>query len=480
MKNFSENDSGDLELLDFKSWRYPDFPLPKDERERIESLAKLSILNQGLDQTFLNKIAKLAEQVIGAGLGVVNIIAETEQKTVNDNPLNVVSLPRNQSFCNYTVAAGRPFYVKDATVDERFSGNPLVSNAPNIRSYIGVPITDASGMKLGAVCCLNSEIVERPSKLQIEKLNLLADLAHREIVSQQKNKELSLKITKLNLEKQLRANLAKELENQRQAALEATNEINKSIEYASRLQKSLLPKDYPEDFDVAAHWAPRDLVGGDLYNFRVVDEIVLFSVIDCTGHGVPGSFVSAIARSLIDRAISEYGLTNPGNLLNQVNRLMKQTLQQIDGKTGSNEGFDGGFCFFDRRSRTFSFSGAKSSLIMIDRNSEVSILEGDRKSVGSLRNSIDEEYQSHSIKIDNQSFFLFSDGITDVMGAETPRLFGKRRLCGSFSKHYHAGISCQSLIDSVIQDVEKYGGRLPQRDDMTGLLFTLKVSRALD
>ena len=172
MKNFSENDSGDLELLDFKSWRYPDFPLPKDERERIESLAKLSILNQGLDQTFLNKIAKLAEQVIGAGLGVVNIIAETEQKTVNDNPLNVVSLPRNQSFCNYTVAAGRPFYVKDATVDERFSGNPLVSNAPNIRSYIGVPITDASGMKLGAVCCLNSEIVERPSKLQIEKLNL--------------------------------------------------------------------------------------------------------------------------------------------------------------------------------------------------------------------------------------------------------------------------------------------------------------------
>lgn len=80
MKNFSENDSGDLELLDFKSWRYPDFPLPKDERERIESLAKLSILNQGLDQTFLNKIAKLAEQVIGAGLGVVNIIAETEQK----------------------------------------------------------------------------------------------------------------------------------------------------------------------------------------------------------------------------------------------------------------------------------------------------------------------------------------------------------------------------------------------------------------
>ena len=272
----------------------------------------------------------------------------------------------------------------------------------------------------------------------------------------------------------------KELENQRQAALEATNEINKSIEYASRLQKSLLPKDYPEDFDVAAHWAPRDLVGGDLYNFRVVDEIVLFSVIDCTGHGVPGSFVSAIARSLIDRAISEYGLTNPGNLLNQVNRLMKQTLQQIDGKTGSNEGFDGGFCFFDRRSRTFSFSGAKSSLIMIDRNSEVSILEGDRKSVGSLRNSIDEEYQSHSIKIDNQSFFLFSDGITDVMGAETHRLFGKRSLCGSFSKHYHAGISCQSLIDSVIQDVEKYGGSLPQRDDMTGLLFSLKLSRALD
>lgn len=97
-----------------------------------------------------------------------------------------------------------------------------------------------------------------------------------------------------------------------------------------------------------------------------------------------------------------------------------------------------------------------------------------------LCNSIDEEYQSHSIKIDNQSFFLFSDGITDVMGAETQRLFGKRRLCGSFSKHYHAGISCQSLIDSVIQDVEKYGGALPQRDDMTGLLFSLKLSSALD
>ena len=186
--------------------------------------------------------------------------------------------------------------------------------------------------------------------------------------------------------------------------------------------------------------------------------------------------MSAIARSLIDRAISEYGLSRPGTLLNQVNRLMKETLQQIDGKTSSNEGFDGAFCFFDRRSGVLSFAGAKCALIVIDQTGETSILEGERKSVGSLRNSLDEKYQSHIVDLERKSMFLFSDGVADVMGAESSRLLGKRRLCNLLSKNYRAGIASKSLLDSVIRDIEKYGGNRPQRDDMTALLFARKLS----
>ena len=83
------------------------------------------------------------------------------------------------------------------------------------------------------------------------------------------------------------------------------DEIDSSIRYAARLQNALLPKQYPGDISFKVHWRPRDLVGGDIYFVHSLPDRVYIAVVDCTGHGVPGAFLSIIARSVLERAIDD-------------------------------------------------------------------------------------------------------------------------------------------------------------------------------
>ena len=87
--------------------------------------------------------------------------------------------------------------------------------------------------------------------------------------------------------------------------VEARDEISSSIRYAARLQNALLPKSFPGDFTINVEWRPRDLVGGDIYFVKDLPDKVYIAVVDCTGHGVPGAFLSIIARSQLEKAIDE-------------------------------------------------------------------------------------------------------------------------------------------------------------------------------
>ena len=95
----------------------------------------------------------------------------------------------------------------------------------------------------------------------------------------------------------------------------ARDEISSSIRYAAKLQKTLLPKSFPGDIDIEVEWRPRDLVGGDIYFIKDFPDRVYIAVVDCTGHGVPGAFLSIIARSHLDKAIREDGDQTAGEYL---------------------------------------------------------------------------------------------------------------------------------------------------------------------
>lgn len=251
----------------------------------------------------------------------------------------------------------------------------------------------------------------------------------------------------------------------------AKDEINSSIRYAAKLQNALLPKTMPGDFNINVEWRPRDLVGGDIYFIKDYPDRVYIAVVDCTGHGVPGAFLSIIARSHLDKAIDVDGYQSAGAYLSQVNELLKETLARSDKKNTSEEGFDGGVCIYYRKERKLEFAGAKSSLFNVDGVDAIEI-SGNRKSVGSTRMSSDFNFTTHEIASPRGAFVMLTDGITDVMSpAEKPIAFGRRRVLKILRES--SDKTPASIVDNIMSSVNIYRGGAPFRDDLTLLAFSL-------
>ena len=251
----------------------------------------------------------------------------------------------------------------------------------------------------------------------------------------------------------------------------AKDEINSSIRYAAKLQNALLPKTMPGDFDINVEWRPRDLVGGDIYFIKDFPDRVYIAVVDCTGHGVPGAFLSIIARSHLDKAIDADNYQSAGDYLSSVNELLKETLSRSDQKNTSEEGFDGGVCIYYRKEHNLEFAGAKSSIFNVD-GFEAIETSGDRKSVGSTRMAADFKFTTHKITSPKGAFVMLTDGITDVMSPEErPIAFGRRRVIKILKES--SDKSPTSIVKNIMSSVNLYRGDAPFRDDLTLLAFSL-------
>ena len=250
------------------------------------------------------------------------------------------------------------------------------------------------------------------------------------------------------------------------------DEIDSSIRYAARLQNALLPKQYPGDISFKVHWRPRDLVGGDIYFVHSLPDRVYIAVVDCTGHGVPGAFLSIIARSVLERAIDEREIQNAGDYLSKAHGLVMETLSQQDNSNEKiDEGFDGGVCIYHRKERRLEFAGAKSSLFWVnDKGAEE--IKGDRKSVGSSRSGGTFQFNTHVIENPQGAFVMLTDGITDVMSAEDrPIAFGRRRVLRTLQNSPQT--TPEGLVSNIMKSVDLYRGGAPYRDDLTLLAFSI-------
>ena len=256
----------------------------------------------------------------------------------------------------------------------------------------------------------------------------------------------------------------------------AKDEINSSIRYAAKLQNALLPKTMPGDFDINVEWRPRDLVGGDIYFIKDFPDRVYIAVVDCTGHGVPGAFLSIIARSHLDKAIDADNYQSAGDYLSSVNELLKETLSRSDQKNTSEEGFDGGVCIYYRKDQRLEFAGAKSSIFNVD-GFEATETSGDRKSVGSTRMAPDFKFTTNQITSPKGAFVMLTDGITDVMSPEEkPIAFGRRRVVKILRES--SDKTPTSIVKNIMSSVNLYRGDAPFRDDLTLLAFSLIESES--
>ncbi len=255
----------------------------------------------------------------------------------------------------------------------------------------------------------------------------------------------------------------------------AQRKVLESIEYASRIQRSFLPG--TDELEAALGnyfllWLPRDGVGGDAYWVRRSRNHTYLAVFDCTGHGVPGAFLTLIVNSLFEQHFDASCWNNPAQLLSKMNKGLKFALSQHDRQKLSDDGLEGGLCCIDREKQLLYFAGARSFLFL-SGDEGIREIKGDKSGIGFVDVPLDQEFANRCIPLqDIHSAYLFTDGITDQIGGGKRLPFGRRRL--RLWIEQHSGLPMQEQRAALETMFHEYKGRNAQRDDVTVLGFATK------
>jgi len=254
-----------------------------------------------------------------------------------------------------------------------------------------------------------------------------------------------------------------------------------SIEYASLIQGALIPErrlfrdHFSEYFTI---WHPKDIVGGDIYLFeelRNKDECLLM-VIDCTGHGVPGAFVTMLVKAIERQITAKINYdddedVSPAKILAIFNKNMKQLLKQEDIDSISNAGFDGAVVYYNKQDGVVKFAGAETPLFYVE-DEELKAIKGDRYSVGYKKCDIKYEYKEHTIKVkEGMQFYLTTDGYLDQNGGEKGFPFGKKRFQNIINEYHNESMADQQEL--FLNFLDEYQNEEERNDDVTLVGFKI-------
>ncbi len=256
---------------------------------------------------------------------------------------------------------------------------------------------------------------------------------------------------------------------------ETQQKITDSIKFSSMIQNSILPLYNPmENFlsDYFIVWKPKDIVGGDIYLFEEFENGCLICVIDCTGHGVPGAFMTMVTKTSLNTIINKNSCSNPAKILKELNINIKNTLRQDREDTLSNVGLDGGIIYYDKLMNKVTFAGAKTPLFYI-QNNELKTLKGNRESIGYKNSNSEFRFKNYEIEINNDTYFyLTTDGIIDQNGGKKGFPYGKRRLKNIINRYYKEPFDKQKTI--IFDSINEYQGDEERSDDITMIGFKIK------
>lgn len=263
-----------------------------------------------------------------------------------------------------------------------------------------------------------------------------------------------------------------EIEKQHEVLISQKKKITDSIYYAKRIQNavltpaSILEKSIPENF---IFYKPRDIVSGDFYFISEKDDIVIVGAADCTGHGVPGAFMSMLGIAFINEIVNKLALTNQIHLL-QANEVLNELREKVivslhqSGKPEEpKDGMDMALCIFDMKNKQMQYAGAHNPAFII-RNGEPMVLEADKMSIGIYRDT-DVTFTNQQIELeDGDCIYLYSDGYYDQFGG--PR--GSKMLSGNF-RRYLLEIHTKPMNEQrrlIEEFYKKWKGHNEQLDDV--------------
>jgi serine phosphatase RsbU (regulator of sigma subunit) len=274
----------------------------------------------------------------------------------------------------------------------------------------------------------------------------------------------------------------KEIEKQKEKIERQNNNLKDSIKYASRIQSALLPSNLKLGRllnDYFLYFRPRDVVSGDFYWIDENNGKIIIAVADCTGHGVPGAFVSVLGISflngIIQNAINLKEDINPALILNKLRVKMMDSFIKSETESGIYDGMDISVCIIDKKNKCVDFSGAMHPICIVRKREnekpEIEKLRTDVHSI-SLIGTIEYTYKSISLSIDKgDMIYMYSDGFADQFGGKD----GKKYLSKNFEylllKLSQEPLETQRLL--LHERIVKWQGHYKQVDDI--LVLAVRV-----
>jgi ligand-binding sensor domain-containing protein/serine phosphatase RsbU (regulator of sigma subunit) len=242
--------------------------------------------------------------------------------------------------------------------------------------------------------------------------------------------------------------------------------ITDSLNYAQRIIQAMIPsiKNFKKTFtDSFILYQPKDIVSGDFYWYSERGDKVFFTAVDCTGHGIPGAFMSIIGFDLLRNIVNVHGVEDPSEILNQLNKGVADTFRDSEDLTVS-DGMDLSFCVFDRKKRTIEYAGAFNPLYLI-RDNNIVDYKADRFSVGLAEEVTHQSFKKQTIDVqEGDAVYIFSDGYADQFGGPKGKKFKYRRFRHLLLTIHKLSMEQQyiSLRDSMV----KWRGGFEQVDDI--------------
>lgn len=244
-------------------------------------------------------------------------------------------------------------------------------------------------------------------------------------------------------------------------------EVRHSIRYASRIQNAILPDiDIMQMYmpEVFVLYKPKDVVSGDFYWFVKKADKVFVAAVDCTGHGVPGAFMSLIGYTLLNQIVNEREIYDPGEILNHLHIGVRTVLKQNEEDSTSRDGMDIALLTFESNSQTVKFAGAYRPLLWFSQG-ELKTVRPNKFPIGGEQTEVKREFTTHSIEyLPGDSFYIFSDGYVDQFGGPKGKKFMNRRFKNLLQSLQNKPLSEQKR--SLNREINTWKGNIEQTDDI--------------
>jgi len=351
-------------------------------------------------------------------------------------------------------------YVKYSDLLDSISNSEVEKQLANLQSILDLKLQEKQNALLQEKNEKQQAIIQRQrimalliaiSFILVLALALLLYIINRQrrkynLEIEQKNHKLTQYIEKLQATLNLVNKQKSEIEKQNLLMETFNIQIKESLNYAKKIQSAVLQAEYyinkifPDYFIL---FKPRDIVSGDFYWFRKIEEIIIVVVADCIGHGVPGAFMSLLGVALLNEIIRRKDIAQPAQVLDLLRDEFKNTLEQT-GEGNQLYGMDVAICFINNETNKLQFAGAQNSMYIINKekinndrledidndrikifkssfeeSADYSLIEikGDRQPIGEFFKEIPFTNKEMDLK-ENDKLYLFSDGFYDQLGGE--------------------------------------------------------------